>query len=295
LGGLEVAVEDPDAPNGYRTVPTDREITVLDIMRHTAGFTYGFVDGTAVDRLYKEKKILDSDQTLEEFITKLASLPLLHQPGTIWDYSVAVDVQGRLIEVLSGQTLDVFLQERMFNPLGMVDTGFYVPEEKHDRLASVYALSMWGKLGPVTDMRSRDFTKKPKLLSGGGGLVSTAHDYLQFCRMMLNKGELNGKRYLKEETVALMNTDQLGDIPVAPMGIPLGMVGAGFGLDFAVTKDAFKDTRGSVGEYNWGGAASTYFWIGPAENMIGIYMIQIFPPNYSTPIQFKKMSYDAVK
>ena len=309
LGGLEVLVEKgevagpppgirprseygeappmPD-PNTYTTVPARREMTVQDLLRHTAGLTYGIFGNTSVDKIYRHYGIL-GDADLEEFISDLGKAPLQYQPGTRWHYSVSVDVQGALIEVLSGQTLDVFLEERMFKPLGMVDTGFYVPEEKMHRFAQMYVPGEGGQLELANPALSRNFVEKPSFLGGGGGLVSTTGDYLRFCQMHLNGGELDGVRLLGRKTVELMRTDHLGDVV-------RGDGAYGFGLGFAVAKDLGKiGAVGSVGEYNWGGAAGTRFWIDPVENMVGLYMIQILPGSglpYSS--LFKNFAYQSI-
>lgn len=297
LRDLKVGVERKDAATGETTlelVPANHPPTIKELLSHTAGFGYGIVPASPVDQLYQEARLLQNDAPLSEKIRKLGELPLKHQPGEQWDYSIAVDVLGRLVEVISGQTLAAFLEERVFAPLKMPDTGFHVPKEKQDRFAAVYALSITGKLEPTQEDRGRNFLEPPVLHMGGGGLVSTAGDYLRFCRMLLNKGELEGVRLLKPETVALMTTDVLGDRPISMIGYALGMAGAGFGLGFSVTKEPFKQTRGALGEYNWGGAASTIFWVDPEKEMIGVYMIQILPSNFTTPLQFKMASYKAL-
>jgi CubicO group peptidase (beta-lactamase class C family) len=204
---------------------------------------------------------------------KLGKLPLRHQPGSTWEYSISVDVQGRLIEVLSGMRFDEFLQKRIFEPLGMVDTSFHVPDNKKDRFAQLYAPDGNGGVKPADPEISERYTPKNRFLSGGGGLISTLGDYFRFCQMMLNGGELNGKRLLSPKTVQLMTIDHLGDVKNGR-----GKIGYGFGLGFAVATDLSQSgVPGSVGEYNWGGAAGTKFWIDPKEHLIGIYMVQILP------------------
>ena len=291
LGGLQVLVEKkavtgappgivprdgsagrppmPDAST-YTTEPATRDMTIQDLMRHTAGLTYGIFGNTSVDKIYRHHGIL-GDHDLREFITDLGKAPLQYQPGTRWHYSVSVDVQGALIEVLSGMHLDKFLEARMFEPLGMVDTGFFVPAEKMDRFAQMYVPGKENTLEIANPALSRNFMQRPTFFGGGGGLVSTTADYLRFCQMHLNGGELEGTRILGRKTVELMRTDHLGEVI-------RGNGAYGFGLGFAVAKDQGRiGAVGSVGEYNWGGAAGTKFWIDPVENMIGIYMIQILP------------------
>ena len=298
LAGMKVGVEVTDADTGEKRlelVQPHHPPTMRELMSHTAGFAYGLMPRSLVDRMYSEGRRRYQNASLAENIRALGTMPLKHQPGTQWEYSISVDVLGRVVEVLSGQEIDAFFAERIFGPLGMVDTGFYVPEDKQHRLADLYSLSLLGKLEKKKDDPSRTFRERPALLMPGGGLVSTAADYLKFCRMLLNRGELEGKRLLKAETVDLMTTDLLGELPVSPMGYALGMTGAGFGLGFSVTREPFKVSRGELGEYNWGGAASTLFWIDPKQEMIGIYLIQVVPMNFTTALQFKKASYAAIE
>jgi len=298
LADMKVGVEVTDADTGEKRlelVEPHRPPTMGELLSHTAGFAYGINPSSLVDRLYMEGRKSLGDASLAEHVRALGRLPLKHQPGTQWDYSISVDVLGRAVEVLSGQEIDAFFAERIFEPLGMVDTGFHVPEEKQGRFAELYSLPPLGKLEKKSDAPGRDFLERPALLMPGGGLVSTAADYLKFCRMLLNQGELNGKRLLQPETVAMMTTDVLGDIPVATVGYALGMSGAGFGLGFSVTKDPFKASRGGLGEYNWGGAASTMFWVDPGHEMIGVYLVQIMPMNFTTSLQFKKAAYAAME
>jgi CubicO group peptidase (beta-lactamase class C family) len=205
-------------------------------------------------------------------IDKLAELPLRQQPGSRWTYSIAVDVQGYLVEVLSGQPFDQFLQERIFDPLGMVDTGFYVPEEDHGRLAQAYGYDETGALVPysVPDSSAeyRPFLDPTTFFSGGGGLVSTTMDYMRFCQMLLNGGELDGVRLLSPTTVRMMRTNHL------PRNIGEYQPGSGFGLDFAVVLDPVEAGTVSAGEFWWGGAAGTWFWIDPVEDLVFVGMIQ---------------------
>jgi len=280
---------------GVERLPAERPATVKDLLLHTAGLAYGLTGNDPVTRLYREGDVLRRDETLEEKVRRIGTLPLRHHPGTQWDYSIATDVLGRLVEVVSGQPLDAFFEERIFAPLGMVDTGFHVPEEKTDRFAEIYDMRFGGNLVPAESPAGYDFHNKPIFLSGGGGLVSTARDYLTFCRMLLNGGAYDGVRILERETVDLMTRDHLGDLPISMIGHALGMGGAGFGLGVSVTKTAFYDTRGDVGEYNWGGAASTIFWVDPKQALIGIYLVQIFPSNFTTGLQFKRLVYEALE
>jgi CubicO group peptidase (beta-lactamase class C family) len=300
---MQVAIDEKDPQTGkptLKTAPAKRAVTVRDLLRHTAGLTYGFFSDTLVDQEYRKARIL-SDLNLAEFVTHLSQIPLLYEPGTRWHYSVSVDVLGRLVEVLSGKPFDQFLQERIFTPLDMRDTGFYVPADKKDRFAKLYSPTKDGKIQPAVICATRQecvekfpnavpsYLEPPTLFSGGGGLVSTAYDYLRFCQMLLNKGQYDGKRLLSRKTVQLMSSDNLGTIP--GMG-----PGAGFGLGFAVSKAPGEaGMMGSPGEYNWGGAAGTRFWIDPQEELIGIFMIQILPHdglNYGS--EFRVLTYQAI-
>ena len=247
LKGLRVYVGPKD-----ETVPAKREITIRDLMRHTSGFTYGAFGDSPVDRIYREKKILDRNSTLQEFIAKLATIPLQYQPGTQFHYSVSVDVLGRVVEVVSGKSLDVYFEERIFKPLDMVDTAFYVPASKVGRFATNYGPG----LIVIDNPAKSPYLTPPKFFSGGGGLVSTARDYTRFCQMLLNGGELRGTRLLKHETVQMMTHNQLPR-EALPMAMPVGTRsdnGLGFGLGFAVRMALNPDIPTSpVGEYFWGG------------------------------------------
>ncbi len=287
LGGLEVMIDG-------KLVPAKREMTVQDLMRHTSGMTYGVFGESAVDEMYNDADLLGGNRDVAEFVTKLARLPLKHQPGSAWEYSVSVDVQGRLIEVLSGQDLAAALQERVFGPLEMRDTSFRISAEKAGRFAQVYQRSE-DKQGIVPSPKSRSagYYEDSRWYSGGGGLVSTARDYLRFCQMLLNGGVLDGQRILSRKTVDLMTLDHL---PGAVSASSILRNGYGFGLDFAVHVDPVRSgLNGSVGEYNWSGLAGTAFWIDPAEELIGLYMIQALPPRLGeTWTRFKRMAYQAI-
>jgi CubicO group peptidase (beta-lactamase class C family) len=244
-------------------------MTMRELMSHTAGFTYGFFSNTPVDKLQREADVLNVNNTLEEMITRVAKLPLNAQPGSEWHYSISVDIQGYIVQKLSGMRFEDFLEKRIFKPLNMVDTGFYVPAEKLKRLAQFYDYDKEGHLQIVQNPINHDFSAKPALASGGGGLVSTATDYMRFCQMLLNGGQLGGVRLLAPGTVELMRTNVLA--PTMPIFVP----GAGFGLDFAVYTDAVA-AGGYYGKgtYWWGGAAGTWFWIDPTDDLIVIGMIQ---------------------
>jgi CubicO group peptidase (beta-lactamase class C family) len=241
------------------------------LMSHSGGFTYGFFSNTPVDKLQLEADLLNPNNTLDEFIKRVAKLPLNSQPGTEWHYSISVDIQGYIVQKLSGMPFEEFLEKRIFKPLGMTDTGFYVPKEKLNRFAEFYNYDNDGKLHAVgaREGLNHDFSAKPALSSGGGGLVSTTTDYMRFCQMLLNGGQLDGARILSPLTVELMHTNVL-----AP-NVPILAPGAGFGLDFAIYTDpvAAGGYYGK-GSYWWGGAAGTWFWIDPVNDLIVVGMIQ---------------------
>ena len=265
LKGLKVGVEKGD---GLELVAAAREPTVHDLMRHTSGFTYGIFGKSMVKDLYKEQGVDRTDHSNAEFVKKLSAVPLMFQPGSTWEYSRSTDVLGVVVERVSGQTLDRFLEERILRPLGMKDTGFSVPADKQARVAEAFATDPDSKQ-PVNLFDPR---QPAKLLSGGGGMVSTAADYLRFARMMLNGGELNGVRILSKKTVEYMTTDHLGAVR-GPTYLP--GPGYGFGLGVAVRlTDGQAPTPGSAGDYNWGGLGGTYFWVDPKEKLIAIWMMQ---------------------
>jgi len=279
-----------------------RQPTIRDLLTHTAGFTYGVFGNTEVDQLYRDAGIITDNPDLEDFVTKLGEIPLQYDPGSRWHYSVAVDIQGRLVEVLSGMRFGEFLKTRLFDPLDMEDTSFVVPADKMDRLAQLYTpegtaegadgfRSMGrGPLVVAPESTSEGFMEGATFESGGGGLVSTARDYLRFSQMMLNGGELGGVRILSPKTVELMTTNHLGDISMG-----FGRTGVGFGLGFAVALDQGEIGEiGSPGEYNWGGAAGTRFWIDPEENLIGIFMVQSIPHRTRLADTFKVLTYQAI-
>jgi len=261
-------------------VDTKRPMTVRDLLRHTSGLTYGFFGNTAVDKMYREKATLGGDGDLEDMADKLGEIPLLYQPGTKWHYSVSTDVLGYLVEKVSGRPLDKFFRQRIFRPLGMKDTAFHVPAKKVDRFAVCYSFGLSVSDNPA---KSR-YLKKPAMRSGGGGLVSTAPDYLRFCQMLLNKGQLDGKRLLRTETVEMMTKNQL------PEGVTRNDSG-GFGLGFSVRTE---DGEFPKGEYGWGGMASTHFWISPKHDLIVIALSQRMPFSGQLENAVKPIIYDSI-
>jgi CubicO group peptidase (beta-lactamase class C family) len=282
------------------TVPAQRDITFRDLLTHTSGLTYGFMQSTLVDAAYRDGGVdfQTADATLGEVVERAAAMPLLAQPGAEWNYSISTDVLGHLVAVISGQSFDSFMHERIIAPLGMNDTSFVVPQEKLPRFAANYMKGPDG-LVLIDDPATSRFLEPGKICSGGGGLVSTAADYLRFCQMMLNKGVLDGSRLVGRKTVELMTSNHLrGDM--AAMGQPRfsesSYEGVGFGLGFSVMLDpARAQVIGSPGEYAWGGAASTAFWIDPAEEMIVILLTQLTPSStYPIRRELRVLTYQAV-
>lgn len=265
LKGLQVASE--DGPDGQPiTEPAQHPVTIRELMNHTAGFTYGRFSESQVDALYVKEDIQNPDTTLADMMEKLARIPLRQQPGTQWHYSISVDIQARLVEVLSGMTFDAFLEQNVFQPLGMKDTGFYVPAEKAARLAVSYQPTEEG----LKPMPNDFFLRKPNFLNGGGGLISSMDDYLRFARTLLNEGELDGVRILKPETVRMMASDQLPAQVSGPNWAP----GNRFGLNVAIVNDSPAAQYLPEGTYWWWGIQGTWVWIDPTNRIITLGMMQ---------------------
>jgi CubicO group peptidase (beta-lactamase class C family) len=263
---LKLGVESPH----FSTVPLQRTMTVQDLLRHTSGITYGVFGKSVVKSMYMDAKIWSFDQTLEDMLKNLAKIPLVYEPGTQWEYGRSTDVVGRLIEVISGMPLDQFLETRVFQPLKMADAGFWVKPENHNRIAQPAKDPKTGKAPEMINV-----TAKPKMLSGGGGGVATAGDYVRFAQMLLNGGELEGVRLLSPKTVEYMTSDHLGPMAKRDDGWYLPGPGYGFGLGFAVRLDNGRSAWvGSKGDYYWGGWGGTYFWVDPREKLIAVLMIQ---------------------
>ena len=294
LGGLKVGVEKADSSGGEPTLdlqPSRRDMTIQDLLRHTSGLTYGFFGTGLVKKAYVDGKVWDDYPTNAELVDRLAKLPLAYQPGTTWDYSHSTDVLGRVIEVVAGTSLLQFEKERILDPLGMKDTGFYVTDRaRQDRIVEPFANDRaFGVNANFNDPRLAQ-----KWESGGGGMVSTAVDYARFLQMLLNGGTLEGHRILGPKTVAFMTSDHLSPaIATTPLYLP--GPGFGFGLGFAVrTAAGVSPYAGSVGEYNWGGAGGTYFWVDPKENLFVVFMMQ--SPKQRVPYRglLKDMIYAAI-
>lgn len=301
------------APN-FLTKPPSRPMLIVDLLRHTSGLTYAFQQRSNVDAAYRENKIGEvvTAGTLQSMIEDLAKIPLEFSPGEAWNYSLSTDVIGYLIGKISGVPFERFLRQRILDPLGMKDTDFYVPAEKAHRLAACYSADPQGGTtfhagqhrGTLTlqdDPATSSYLAPPSFISGGGGLCSTAADYLTFCRALLNGGELGGVRLIGPKTLALMTTNHIpGGVDLPDMSRSLfseaTYKGIGFGLGFAVTmRPAETLIAGSPGEYNWGGAATTSFWVDPAEELITIFMTQVLPSSaYPIRRELRSMVYAAI-
>jgi CubicO group peptidase (beta-lactamase class C family) len=298
----------------FLTRPPTRPMQIVDLLRHTSGLTYGFQQRSNVDAAYRDKQIgtVELTGTLDTMIADLADIPLEFSPGEAWNYSVSTDVIGYLIGKINGIPFEQFLKERIFNPLGMHDTDFFVPAEKAHRLAACYNATAGGMMsfqppGAKRSLALQDnpatspFLLPPSFISGGGGLCSTAADYLTFCRALLNGGELGGVRLLGPKTLALMTTNHLPgnrDLPEMSrsMFAEATYNGIGFGLGFSITMNPAKTLiAGSPGEYAWGGAATTSFWIDPVEELIAIFMTQVIPSTaYPVRRELRTMVYAAI-
>jgi len=282
LKGLKVGIE---KGGKLELVAAQRAITVQDLLRHTAGFTYNEFGKSLVKEEYKKAGVGSDDITNGELVNRLAKVPLQMQPGSAWEYGRSTDVLGHVIEKVSGQPLDRFLQERIFDPLEMRDTAFFVEPAKQGRIAEAFAKDPdGGSTLAVLEVR-----KSPKLLAGGHGLVSTAADYLRFAQMLLNGGELKGVRILSRKSVEYMSSDHLGAIRGPGPGY-------GFGLGFAVRQaNGLASTPGSAGDYNWGGYGGTYFWVDPKERLVAVWMMQA--PNQRTYYRelYRNLVYSALR
>ena len=273
---VKVGVERKDASGKVDLVleVPQRPMTVQDLLRHTSGITYGIFGKSMVKDLYNGAKVLDAAQSNAEMVAKLAQLPLQFQPGTTWDYGMSTDVLGRIVEVVSGQDLPTFVEQRITRPLRMPDTGFWVDSAKHVRIAFPQANPATGKRPAVTDIAQRR-----NFASGGGGMAATAADYARFCQFLLNGGELDRVRLVSRSTIELMVADHVPPGTRYVSGInanaPGPENGQGFGLGFAVRTQAGRTVvPGTVGDYSWGGAWGTYFWVDPKERMLVVFMAQ---------------------
>ena len=288
---------------GFQTVPCGRPMQVVDLLRHTAGLTYGFQMRTNVAAAYRQAGwgMPEQRTTMADMVAGLAGTPLEFSPGSAWNYSVATDVVGYLVQVIAGVPFERFLKERVFDPLGMADTGFHVEPDKHDRLAACYQITPNKLLDLVDDPASGHFRTPPSFVSGGGGLVSTAADYLTFCQALLDDRTKGGRRLLGRKTIELMTANHLPggvDLPATSRSLfsEATYSGVGFGLGFATTIDpAATLVPGSAGDWSWGGMASTFFWVDPKEALIGIFMTQLMPSStYPVRREMRTMVYAAI-
>jgi len=273
-----------------------RPITIHDVLTHMAGLSYGayMETGAPIDELYDQANLFDSEISLQEMVRRIAELPLAHQPGQGWRYSLATDVVGRLVEVISGFSLDEFMDREIFGPLGMEDTGYSIAPEKIDRFATLYGKTEKGDLELLDTAVGGEYSEV-KLFSGGHGLISTAQDYLRFAQLLLNGGELEGVRLLGRKTIELMTINHL---PAALLPITMGdpWPGFGYGLGFGVLIDlAQAGIMGSAGNIRWSGWANTHFWVDPEEQLIGILLLQYIPGGtYPVTDDFKTLVYQAL-
>jgi CubicO group peptidase (beta-lactamase class C family) len=294
FANVKVGVEKKgeDGTMGLEMVAAKKPITIQDLMRHTSGLTYGFFGEGLVKKAYVDANMFSGDVDNAEFAERIAKLPLVYQPGTTWDYSHSTDILGRVIEVVSGKSLYQFEKERLLDPLGMKDTGFYVTDaSKKSLVAEPFPNDR--KIGNGAEMNDPRVTQKWE--SGGGGMVSTIGDYARFTQMLLNGGTLDGKRYLSPKTVAYMGSNHIGPgSGVTPGPYYLPGPGFGFGLGFAVRTEAgVNPAEGSVGEMNWSGAGGTTFWVDPKENMFVVFMAQTVSQRGRLRVALKNIVYGA--
>jgi CubicO group peptidase (beta-lactamase class C family) len=291
---VKVGVEKPDDSGKPALVlePVTRPITIEDLLRHTSGLTYGFYGDSAVRKLYANSGLFEGDFDNAAFAERIARLPLAEQPGTLWDYGHSTDVLGRVIEVVSGKTLFQFEKERLLDPLGMSDTAFYVADQtKWPLIAEPMPADRF--VGPVAGIR--DPTVPRRWESGGAGMVGTTGDYARFAQMLLNGGTLDGRRYLKPETVALMTSDHIGpQTKIARDHLYFPGAGSGFGLGFAVRTEHLPDPSWPLGEYRWDGVAGTFFFVDPKDDMFAICMMQTPSQRGRIQLELKALIYDAL-
>ena len=288
---------------GFQTTRPARPMLIVDLLRHTSGLTYGFQLRTNVDAAYRAANIGEIERAgdLDQFISTLGKLPLEFSPGDNWNYSVATDVLGYLVQKISGEPFEAFLKRRILDPLGMTDTAFQVPASAAARFASCYQPTRDGGIELQDDAATSPYLGPPGFVSGGGGLVSTAGDYMKFAQALLNGGASNGHRLVGRKTLELMTANHLpGGVDLPALSVSLfseaSYAGVGFGLGFATNIDPAKTLMpGSVGDYYWGGAASTFFWIDPVEELIAIFMTQLIPSStYPVRRELRSMVYAAL-
>lgn len=319
----DLEVFDSGTVDNFKTIKSKRQMTIVDLLCHTSGLTYDFMNVSPVDALYRKAGIQGShaEGTLQELIKKLEKMPLLFSPGTRWNYSLSSEVVAYLVEIISGERFDNFIKKNICEPLGMKDTDFYVPQDKYDRFSANYThtdlipsdqkkqfsqyvtttpdLERGRKLILIDDPKSGRFSSPRTFHSGGGGLVSTATDYLKFSQMLLNQGNFNGEQIISRKTVELMTVNHL-PTDLAHFSMPgfseTSQAGIGFGLGFAVMLDPAKaNILGTIGEFGWGGGANTMFFIDPKEKLIGILLIQLLPSTaYRIRQEFRVAVYQSI-
>jgi CubicO group peptidase (beta-lactamase class C family) len=292
FAGMKVGVEQSGEKDGYVLEPLRRPITILDLLRHTAGIPYGWYGSNFARKVYADADLFNSDETNAEFVERLARLPLAEQPGTHWNYGHSTDVLGRVIEVISGKSLFQFEKERLLDPLGMSETAFFVADAaRRPRIAEPMPNDR--AISPVTQVRD---PLKPRIWeSGGGGMVGTIGDYARFCQMLLSGGTLDGRRYLKPETIALMASDHVGPetgIARDHYYFPGGT--SGFGLGFAVRTSVPENTEWPLGEYRWDGVGGTFFFIDPTDDMFAVFMVQTPSQRGRIQLELKTLIYKAM-
>lgn len=297
---MQVMVLDTST-NTYTLEKAKRQITIRHLLTHTSGLTYDFFGQKGISEMYIKNDIFNgigtSYGTLEDMVKRVAKLPLINQPGEKWQYGVNMEVLGYLIEKLSGQPLDKFLSERIFTPLNMVDTHFYLPQEKTKRLATLYGPNSSGqiektigkvKVGNISYSDYETYASSKTYFAAGGGLLSTANDYYNILQMLLNKGEYNNKRLLSRKTVELITSEQTGNKFS-------WFLGHGFGFGCAISRGPeITGQAGSKGAYTWAGAFNTHYWVDPKEELIIILMTQLYPRNSNIDVEFKKMAYQSI-
>ena len=287
----------------FMTKPPTRPMMIIDLLRHTSGLTYGFQQRSNVDAAYRDKSIgvVGQTLTLDQMVAELATIPLEFAPGEAWNYSVSTDVIGYLIGKISGMPFEQFLKQRIFEPLGMVDTDFHVPADKAHRFAACYLADGRGGMTLQDDPTTSAYLAPPLFISGGGGLCSTSKDYMIFCRALLNGGALNGVRLVGPKTLKLMASNHLpGGRDLTELSKSMfseaTYAGIGFGLGFSVTMNPnLTMIPGTAGEYAWGGLATTSFWIDPVEDLVVIFMTQLIPSSaYAVRRELRTMIYSAI-
>jgi CubicO group peptidase (beta-lactamase class C family) len=288
---MKVGVENPAEKSGLLLEPLNRQITIEDLLRHTSGLTYGFYGDSAVRKLYAQANLFDGDEDNAEFVQRIAKLPLAEQPGTLWDYGHSTDVLGRIIEIVSGQTLFAFEKKRLLDPLGMTDTAFYVADAaKYPRIAEPMPDDRW--ISPVAGIRD---PRAPRWESGGAGMVGTIGDYARFAQMLLNGGTFEGRRYLKPETVTLMTSDHIEpETKIARDYFYFPGATSGYGYGFAVRTSTPPNTSWPLGEYRWDGVGGTFFFIDPKDDMFVIFMVQTPSQRGRIQLALKTLIYQAL-